>query len=142
MGAPRVDLQFHIGEDLQVDMEVIDQASTVDPATGAPVPPAQWVPLDIVTGYTFRFDLRREPTSADPPLIAVDCTIVGAYNASRVLNTQRARAAISDADSNGTGPANLGAGGGLFWYSFKRTNDGAERIALYGQARAIRATQA
>lgn len=142
MGAPRVDLgadgDLFIGEDLRIDLEVIDQSSTVNPATGAPVPPASWVPLDVGSGYTFQFDLREEPTAASPK-ISVACSIIGTYNASRAVNTQRVRATLTDDD---TAVANLGANGGLYWYSFKRTNDGAERIALYGQARFTRATQA
>jgi hypothetical protein len=136
VSAPRVDIVLFVGTDRHIDMEVIEAASMVD-VTGKPVPPAQWVPLD-VTGVAFRFDLREEPTSAAAK-IGKDCTIIGAYNASRAANTQRVRTTLTDDD---TAAANLGANGGLFWYSIKRTTDGAEAIALYGQARVIRATQA
>jgi len=140
VSVPRVDLVIFVGEDVNIDLEVIDAASTVD-AVGRPVPPDQWVPLDVSTGYAFRYDLRREPTSPDPPLIGLDCTIVGVHNANRAVNTQRVRAPLTDDDVNGTGAANLGANGGLYWHSHKRTNSGAERIASYGQTRAVRATQ-
>lgn len=144
MGAPRVDLgadgDLFVGEDVDIEMEVIDRASTINPATGAPVPPAQWVPLDVSTGYAFTYDLRREPASAAPLFTPIACTIVGSYNASRAVNTQRVRARLNDTDH--TAASVVGANGGLYWYSFKRTTDGAERIALWGQQRFTRATQA
>lgn len=141
MAAPRHD--FHegdlfVGEDVQIDMEVIDLASIFDPVTGLKRPPDQWTPIDVGSGYTFQFDLRDKPTS-QAIKISATCSVVGTFAATRALNTQRVRAALTD---DQTSVSVLGLGGGRFWYSFKRTDAGAERIALYGEAPFTRATQA
>jgi hypothetical protein len=139
--ASRVDYvaegELLIGEDLDHEIEIILASSTVDPVTGAPLPRAAWIPID-VTGVVFRYVLRRERNSPDPPLIDIACTVVGIYNANVLLNTQRVRARLTD---DHTAVAVLGDLGGLFWYSFKRTTDGAERIVMFGQKRFARATQ-
>lgn len=106
------DGSLFIGEDKTLDHEVLD----VD---GAPVD---------INGWTIKFTVRTSDGAADPVVIEKTASIIGTYSAVRTSNTQRARVALTDDDTN-----TLTARG--YRYSFKRTDDGSETVTAFGPFR-------
>lgn len=90
-----------------------------------------------ITGKTITFDVRAKNSSATP-LLTINASIVGTFNATAADNTQRARVALTDEDLS---PATFGANGGTFRYSLKDMTDGAETILAFGAIVIQRATQ-
>jgi hypothetical protein len=116
------DEELYLGEDKHLDLEVLDDDD---------------VPVN-VTGWTATFDMRDHAHS-DQTVISRSCSVVGTYSATRALNTQRLRAALTDDDSS-TGSKPLFPPG-LYAYSFKRTTAGDETVLRAGLIRWREATQ-
>lgn len=90
-----------------------------------------------ITGWALTLDVRADDVSASA-LKAWTLSIVGAFNATASLNTQRARWTCADTEVT---TAIFGRRGGTFRYSVKRTDAGQELILQYGDIVIERATQ-
>jgi len=106
-----------IGEDKNLDLEVLDDDD---------------VPVN-VTGWAVTFDMREKPHSPTT-MVSLTCSVEGTYSATRALNTQRLRAALTD-DHTTKFEA------GRYAYSFKLTTAGAETILAQGGITFQEATQ-
>lgn len=98
-----------VGEDKTFRHECIDPA-------GLPVNVAGW---DIL------FDVRKKDNAADPAIFSKHATIIGIFNATRALNTQRAEVVLTDTELN-TVTART------YRHSWKRMDDGSETVLAWG----------
>lgn len=100
-----------VGEDKFLRLEVVD---TQDPPQ----------PVDM-TGWDLLFDVRKKDNSADPAILSITPTLIGAFNADRALNTQRALATLTDDQMNLFRAKN-------YRFSWKRMDAGDETVVAYG----------
>ena len=93
-------------------------------------------PLDISTGYTFTFVVRKSDTDRAPALLEKATTIVGTYSATVASNTQRIVVALVDTDLpqwDGTD----GVKPDIYRYALKRTTDAAEEVFARGDLKLL-----
>ena len=112
-----------VGEDKVLRFELVDAAAT----------PA---PVDM-TGWTTVFDVRKKDNSAEPPILSITPVISGVFNASRVLNTQRAIVTLTDDHLNlfkGVPPSNP------YRWSWKRMDTASETVLRWGDFSPQKAT--
>lgn len=103
------DGSLFVGEDKVFKLEVIDINS-------APVN---------ITGWVLRFDVRKLDASPAPPILSFTPTISGTFNASRVINTQRAIVTVTSTDMDKFKA-------GTFRHSWKRMDSGSETVLAWG----------
>ncbi len=110
------DLWF-AGEDKVLEFEVLQADETT--------------PED-VSAWTFAWAMRKKASDAGAPMLeqttADGITVVGIYDATRELNTQRVRVAL-DADASRSLKAPY-----VYWHALKRTDAGNEAVLAFGQA--------
>jgi hypothetical protein len=105
------DNTLFVGEDKEFELEVIDQFN---------------VPKDITT-WEILFDVRKLDTSTTA-IVSKTATIIGAYNADRTLNSQRAFVILSDDDMN----LFKGFPAFTYRYSWKRMTTSNETVLAFG----------
>lgn len=116
--------QCFVGEDKNLDCEVLDGVATATDPLGLPVD---------IAGWAGTFDMR-ESDHAAVAMLAISCSVTGTYAATRAANTQRLRAALTDDQTTQFDP-------GVYRYSFKRTTAGAETVLAFGSITWRQATQ-
>ena len=100
------------------------------------------VPED-VTGWALSWVLRKKVNSTEiliEKIVGEGIEIVGTYNASMALNTQRIRVTLAATDTYNvlvSPPVTIKAG--KYQYALKRTDDGAEDIKAYGSFQLLQA---
>lgn len=99
-----------VGEDKVLRLELVDASSTP-------------LPQDM-TGWSMIFDVRLKDNSATA-IISVVPILIGAFNAVRALNTQRALVTLTD-DLMNLFKAKT------YRYSWKRMDAGVETVLMYG----------
>lgn len=95
-----------------------------------------------IAGYAITFDIRRSHGSTSALLsktVGAGLTISGTFNSVLATSTQVVTVAVADTDMT---TAIFGTNGGVFYYSLKRTDTGAEAVLAYGTITIQRATQA
>lgn len=107
--------QLFVGEDKTFVLELLDSSD-------APVN---------MTGWTIIFVVSAR--DAGTPLFNITASVTGSFNASRVLNSQRASAALTSAQMD-TLKAKT------YRHSWKRTDSGVETILAYGDFEVEKAT--
>lgn len=115
-----------VGEDKIFELELLI------PYANGDAPDASSVVKDM-TGMTLLFDVRKKDTSNPPAIISITPTLVGTFNASRSINTQRARAVVTDTDMNLFKA-------GTYRHSWKRMDDGSETVLAWGDFAPEKAT--
>jgi hypothetical protein len=101
--------KLFVGEDKTFRHETID-------ASGNPVD---------MTGWDVRFDVRKSDKAPDPAIFSKTAAIVGVYNATRAVNTQRAVVTLSDTEMNTVQEK-------TYRFSWKRMDDGIETVLSRG----------
>lgn len=116
---------FFLGEDKIIDFTVFGQDGVT--------------PLD-VTGLPLEWNMRKTDKAADPALlvkgVGTGLTIVGTYNVSPSLNTQRVRVTFVPADTNTVLRPNV-----AYRHSLKRKDVGSAGIFSYGDITFLQATE-
>lgn len=105
-----------VGEDKTIIIEVID--------------PVTKLPVDI-SGFTINFVVGKN--DRDNTVFNKQATIIGTFNADRVINTQRARIILTDTEMNTVTNR-------TYRHSWKRMDDGSETVFAYGDFVPERAT--
>ena len=82
------------------------------------------LPVNIAT-WAIKFVVRKRDNTADPAIFDKNASIIGVFNATRELNTQRAEVQLTDTELN-----TVKARG--YRWSWKRMDDGSETVLLYG----------
>lgn len=119
-----------VGEDKPFYLELLETEYGAD---GSPEEPdADSVPVNM-TGWSILFDVRKSVTAPDPAIFSKTASIVGVYNASRALNTQRAVVSLTDTEMN-TVIAKT------YKFSWKRMDDSSETVLSYGDFMPEKAT--
>lgn len=129
--------KWFIGEDKIIEFETLsDDGKAIDDATKTPYD---------VTGKALVYSLKTSVFAADPGLIekrtaaagGTGVNIVGIYNASRALNTQRVQVVIRDSDTDGLSPS----GAKLHYYhSLKDLTNDAETVLVDGTVELLKST--
>lgn len=136
IGGPGLGTLF-VGEDKGLRIEVLQFPVGVDPAVADIT--VVGVPVDIA-GWTILFDVRFKDNSAEPAIVSLNATVTGIFNASRVMNTQRALVLLSDDDMNKFKGSNLPDGAKTYRHSWKRMDDGSETVLTRGEFAPEKAT--
>ena len=101
--------ELFVGEDKIIRLAVLDK-------NGAPVD---------IAGRTILLDVRKSDIAADPAIFSKLATIIGVFNASVSLNTQRAEVVFTDTELNTVK-------GKTYRHSWKQMDDGIETVLVYG----------
>lgn len=124
-----------VGEDKIFYFEVLDvsglPADQLD-ANGVPLSATAGVPIDMAT-WVLLFDVRKQDNSPDPSILPIVPSIVGVWNASRAVNTQRAKVIVTDTQMNLFQAKN-------YRHSLKRMDDGSETVLTRGDFAPEKAT--
>jgi hypothetical protein len=102
-----------VGEDKIINFHVVDE-------DGVPVDISLW------GGGEIHFYVRVTDSTADPPILDKTGSVVGIYNPSVSVNTQRARITLSEADTNLFRP------GRAYRHSLARVTTGAQTVLAWG----------
>jgi hypothetical protein len=111
-----------VGEDKPFELELLEAMYDADGVLQEP--DENSVPVDM-TDWDVLFDVRKTVTAPDPAIFSKHATIVGVYNISRALNTQRARVSLTDTEMNTVKAL-------VYQHSWKRMDDGSETVLSYG----------
>ena len=111
-----------VGEDKIFELELVNDPDLGDAAT----------PIDM-TGWALLFDVRLKDTSVDPAILSKTPAVIGVYNATRALNTQRARTSVTDTEMNLFKQK-------TYRHSWKRMDDGVETVLSRGDFTPEKAT--
>ena len=121
---------WFIGEDKLLEFEILgDDGKLVTDPTKAVEDAATW---------SMVYSLRKKDDSGDPALVEKRTStggiaVIGIYNVSRAVNTQRVRVTIIDTDTDVLKAATLR-------HSLKRLTDGSETILTFGSVALLKAT--
>lgn len=103
-----------VGEDKSFELELVDDPDAVSP-----------LPIDM-TGWSILFDVRLKDTSTTA-ILSKTAALVGAFNAVRGLNTQRAKIVVTDTEMNLFKQRAV-----PYRQSWKRMDDGFETVLSRG----------
>ena len=129
------DDRIFIGEDKVLYYAVYDQTGLTDAELLAQIAANTATPLD-VSAYDLVWLLRKKDNTSDPALISKESfagiSVVGTFNASQSLNTQRVAVALEDTDTWDEGSPVVAFKPGKFRYSLKRVDPGLETVLVFG----------
>lgn len=133
------DDRVFIGEDKKLQFAVYNQTGLTDAELLALIDAGTAEPLD-VSAWDLIWSLRRKDKSSDPALIEktngspAGITVIGTYNATQSVNTQRVQVQINDTDSwdPDASPA-VALKAGTYRHSLKRLDDGLETVLVFGK---------
>lgn len=109
--------ELFVGEDKIFRAEILDVSQ---------------LPVNIST-WAIKMIVRKKDGTADPAIFDKSASIVGVFNATRALNTQRAEVQLTDTELN-----TVKARG--YRWSWKRMDDGSETVLLWGDFAPQKAT--
>lgn len=107
-----------VGEDKIILLELVSKGTTTA--------------VDM-TGWVMVFDVRRSDTAVDPAILSKTPSIIGVFNATQALNTQRASVSLTDDDLN------LFRAKAYRW-TWKRMDAGSETVLAWGSFSPQKAT--
>jgi len=129
------DDRIFIGEDKVLYFSVYDQTGLTDAELLAQIAAGTATPLD-VAGYELVWILRAKDNTADPALIEKESfagiSVVGVFNASQALNTQKVAVLLEDTDTWDEASPAVAFTKGKKRYSLKRIDAGQETVLAFG----------
>jgi hypothetical protein len=117
--------------------EVTEEEQAALEAEAAGGDPVLTIPMQDVSGWELAWTLRKQPKTAAALIektTGAGITIVGVFNASRALNTQRVEVLIEDTDTYdpSVSPQVYVKPSTSYAYGLKRTDEGQESILAWG----------
>lgn len=138
--------RIFLGEDKRVEFPIYDQTDLTDEELLAEIAAGTATPLD-VSGWELLFDIRKKDNTADPAIIEKTTgspggiTVIGTWDASQSVNTQRIRVLLDDTDTyDPTASPDVVVKKGTYRYALKRMDDGSETVLVFGKFVFLQAT--
>jgi hypothetical protein len=120
------DGKLFVGDDMVFELELLVPRTDGLPHDATSI-------VENMTGWVLLFDVRKKDTSPDPAILSKTPTITGVFNAVRSVNTQRAVVVVTDTEMNLFKQQ-------TYRYSWKRMDDGSERVLCRGDFAPEKAT--